>query len=169
MVIGVISDTHGNRVLMQRIAAQILKLHRADLLLHLGDDYADGEELSAGGFPVRYVPGLWCDEYGNGRTPKVLMDTYEGLTLAFAHAREDLHKSAGHTAQLQCVGHTHQAAVVRQGKSLLINPGHLKSRTDRGQRASYAIVDLGPETVRAAIHELDGKIRQELTVLRADL
>lgn len=169
MILGVLSDTHGNRALMRLAAEQMIQHHHAETLLHLGDNYGDGEELAAWGYPARVVPGLWCEEYGDGRIPKVLVESYEGITVACAHTREDIVRGAGHDAAIQCAGHTHEARLECSGGKLLVNPGHLKARRDRGQRASYAIIQIAGDAIMAAIYELDGQLRREKKLARSEL
>jgi predicted phosphodiesterase len=168
-VLGVMSDTHGNRPLMFRVADRMIRKHLVEIVLHLGDNYGDGLELAAAGYPVRVVPGLWCDEYADGRTPKVLVENYDGLTVAWAHTHEAILRGPARNAVLQCSGHTHEPRLELRGGKLSINPGHLKGRMDRGHRASYAVLDIGPEMVWASIHETNGDLREELTIDRTEL
>ena len=67
MLVGVVSDTHGNREGMFRVAAWLKSLG-VRMLLHLGDDYQDMATLSQAGLEVSGVPGLYCPEY---RLPEV--------------------------------------------------------------------------------------------------
>ena len=48
-------------------------------------------------------------------------------------------------------------------------PGHLKAAHDRSQDASYAVLDLEEDTVRVAIHELDGRVRREERFTREEI
>jgi putative phosphoesterase len=168
MILGVMSDTHGNRRLMCEVAATMEAAHGATVIFHLGDDYDDGEALARAGHTVRRVPGLWCAAYRDGRIPRRLLETLDGVTVACAHAEKDL-RHTERAAAVILTGHTHRAAVCLLGRSLYVNPGHLAATRNRGQRASYAVVDIGPETVRAAIHEATGRVRTEIIVERARL
>lgn len=159
MVIGAMSDTHGNRRLMHE-AADLMKLkHGAELLIHVGDDYADAEELAAAGHNVRMVPGLWCDQYRDGRTPKRIVLPCDGITISAAHAELDL-QAAELAATIVLTGHTHAAKIEKLGRSVHVNPGHLKhAKSDRGQRPSFVIIETDPKTIRISIVELSGKKR----------
>ncbi|MCC6486193.1 MAG: YfcE family phosphodiesterase [Candidatus Hydrogenedentes bacterium] len=168
MIIGVISDTHGNRRMMHEVADYLKVRHRAELIIHVGDDYADAAELAMAGHDVRMVPGLWCPEYGSGRVPRRIVETLGGITVSAAHAAKDL-RAVELSASIVLTGHTHVAAIERIGPSLHVNPGHLKSRFDRGQRPSYAIIETNDDTVSVRIHELAGDVRQHITVNRSEL
>ncbi len=62
MLVGVVSDTHGNREGMLLVAERLKSLG-VGILLHLGDDYQDMATLSQAGLEVLGVPGLYCPEY----------------------------------------------------------------------------------------------------------
>ncbi|MCC6696409.1 MAG: YfcE family phosphodiesterase [Candidatus Hydrogenedentes bacterium] len=168
MIIGVMSDTHGNRRMMHEVADYLKTRHRAELIIHVGDDYADAAELAMAGHAVRMVPGLWCPEYGSGRVPKRIVETLGGITIAAAHAAKDL-RAAELAASIVLTGHTHVATIERIGPSLHVNPGHLKSKFDRGQRPSYAIIEASDAAVTVSVHELSGDVRHRVTVNRAEL
>lgn len=143
MIFGVISDTHGRRQRMMRVAAQIFTEHGADFLYHLGDDYADAELLRMQTYAVRAVPGLWCPEYKQPRIPNTLVDTVDWLEVACAHAEQDLgprERAAG----LVMMGHTHCAEITPKGRHVWLNPGHLRGDTDRDEPATYAVVKVLP-------------------------
>ena len=174
MVLGVMSDTHGNSRLMHEAADAMVSRFHAETLFHLGDDYRDAEELlSAGGidrdtagYAVRRVPGLWCPEYQDSRIPKRLIEAFDGVVVACAHGDKDL-RHTERAAAVILTGHTHAAQIVLLGRSLYVNPGHLKSLVWRNQRASYAIIEITAQYVRAAIHEMAShEVRSETSVPR---
>ena len=169
MVIGVMSDTHGNRRLMHKVAADMTGRFAAEMVFHLGDYYEDALELEALGYRVRMVPGLWCPEYRDARTPKRMIEEVAGLTVACAHADKDL-RHRERAAAIVLTGHTHEAKLALLGRSLYVNPGHLKTRGSRGEPASFAVLDIGPAEVRATIIEAaSGVVRDEIAVDRARL
>lgn len=168
MVIGVISDTHGHRQLMHNVAGVLEQELGASVIYHLGDDYDDARELIDFAHEVRAVPGLWCPQYHDGRIPKRLLDTYDGVTVAACHADQDL-TAKERAAAVILNGHTHQPKLDKLGRSLYVNPGHLRKGTSRGSPASFATLDIREDTVRAAIHALDGTVRTEMTVPISEL
>lgn len=168
MILGVMSDTHGNRKLMHQAAGLLEAKLGAEVILHLGDDYTDACELARAGHTVRMVPGLWCPEYRNSRIPRQTVEEFDGVSVACAHADKDL-RYRERAAAIILTGHTHAAEINRIGASIYVNPGHLKALRDRNQAASFATITISPETVRAAIHEILGGVRAELTVPRSVL
>ena len=168
MIIGVISDTHGNLNLMRQVVRTIQNDYRAEVLFHLGDDYADADELVYSGNDVRRIPGLWCPAYQDG-APRQLTDTFDGLRIACAHADRDL-RHTERSAAVVLLGHTHTASVELLGRSLYVNPGHLKSPISRGERASFALINIRPDDVCVQIYEaLDNLLRFQVVVERARL
>ena len=165
MIIGVLSDTHGNRRLMHRVADLMAARFDVGLFFHLGDNYDDAEELAAYGHEVRRVPGLWCREYHDPKTPNRVDETIEGATCCAMHAEKDL-RAVDRGADIVLLGHTHEARIEAIGPSLWVNPGHLKAKPDRGRPPSFATVTIEPGRLRAAIHETDGRVRMEQTVPR---
>jgi len=161
VLLGVMSDTHGNRPLMFQ-AAGIIKQLGATLVFHLGDDYADAQELAMSGVDVRMVPGLWCDAYRSTRVPKRIVEDVRGVTIAAAHAAKDL-RHTELSADIVMTGHTHEPAIKRVGHTVYLNPGHLKGPESRGHRPSFAMLTIADHTIRAAIHELTGAVRLEKT------
>lgn len=158
MIIGVISDTHGNRTLMHAVADRIRATERADFIIHLGDNYSDAEELANAGHAVRMVPGLQCDAYHDHRVPNVIDEAFDGLRVACTHAEHDFRGRYSH-AQILMSGHTHVGRIEFDGRQVHLNPGHLKSPLDRGQRPSYAIITTTPEDFWISIKEIDGSER----------
>lgn len=165
MIIGVMSDTHGSKPLMRRVARQMAEEHGVELILHLGDDYADAEDLQMLGYRVLAVPGLWCPEYTNPRIPNTLVERVDGVSIALAHADKDWGPREK-AADIALCGHTHRAAISRLGKRLIVNPGHLKREYDRAEAASYAIIRIENREIAVVVHELDGQPRLEAVVER---
>lgn len=169
MIIGVISDTHGNLKLMHQVADWMKTTHSAELIIHVGDNYPDAQELSLAGHNVRMVPGLWCDAYHDGRIPKRIIIPCDGITIAAAHAEKDL-GAIELASTIVLTGHTHVSKIEKLGRTVHINPGHLKHpKLDRGQRPSYAIISTEPASVTVTIHEIDGGVRTSQSFTRAEL
>jgi len=158
--IGVISDTHGNLKLMHAAADWLLGTGKVELLYHLGDDYTDAVELGYTGARILKVPGLWCAAYRDGRTAKVLINEHAGVGIACCHADEDI-TPLMRASDIVMTGHTHVAFAERRGGTIYMNPGHLKSKLDRGQLPSFAVIDIQPKSIDVRIHELTGALRLE--------
>ena len=160
MTFGAMSDTHGNHAGMFQAAENMRAGHGVECIFHLGDDYQDAELLAQGGFNMRMVPGLWCPEYQNARIPNVLVEDIGGVSVAAAHAEKDLRgRERGCTVIL--IGHTHVPCVRVAARSLHINPGHLRPRTDRGAAPSFAVISLEPDRILARVFGLDGSLHTE--------
>lgn len=168
MIIGVMSDTHGNRAMMHHAANVMEQELGVELIFHLGDDYADAKELRLFGHAVYMVPGLQCPEYRARNVEKRLVKTFEGVSIACAHAEEDL-RHTERAAAIILTGHTHVAVIEHIGFSLYMNPGHLKSPRDRGQHPSFGTITLEEGQVTARIHELDGGVRHSCALEREAL
>ncbi len=168
MVFGIMSDTHGRVQRMQRVADTMAADHGVAFIYHLGDDYPDAEQLRWAGHEVHAVPGLWCDEYRNGRVAKTIVESVDWLTVSCVHAEKDLgpREKAAH---LVLFGHTHEAEVRRVGGSVRMNPGHLKAERDRGETASYGIAELTSDTLTLSIYELHGQQRERHEFSRDEL
>ncbi len=165
MKLGVLSDTHGNTALMVSAARQLTEDWGVDRIFHLGDDYSDAKELRLLGFNVTAVPGLWCPEYHHPFIPKRIVEDIDGLTLVAVHAEKDL-LAQDWDADIVLTGHTHRASVEFTGKTLRVNPGHLKALKSRDTPAGFALVSIEPHELYAALIELDGNKRNELRVKR---
>ena len=168
MILGVMSDTHGNRKLMFQVADLMEAALDAAIIIHLGDDYTDAQALAMAGHTVRMVPGLWCEAYHNGRIPKRGVESFEGLKVAWAHADRDL-RFTERAAAVILTGHTHTAVIHRIGPCIYLNPGHLKAGSDRDEAPSFGVVNITDATVRCAIHEVTGAVRTEVTASRCEL
>jgi len=78
MVIGVLSDSHGNLELMHN-ALVLLDRCGATRIYHLGDDYSDVDGLVAQGRTVGRVPGIYASEYKDPDVPNKLVETVDGI------------------------------------------------------------------------------------------
>jgi uncharacterized protein len=168
MIFGAMSDTHGNRALMFAVADRMIHDHHAETIFHLGDDYADVEELRNAGYPVQGVPGLWCREYHLPQVPNVIVEEFDGIRVAATHAEQDIRGKMARAAVL-LTGHTHEAAIRMVRGRIRVNPGHLKGEISRGQAASYAILTIEKPVITVAIHDWNGALRRKETFNTADL
>ena len=168
MILGVISDTHGNLGLMQKSADLLKTRFLATRIIHLGDDSADKEALEMAGYPVTGVPGLWCPEYNDHSVPKMIVEEFEGLRIACAHSTDDLPPLTSNL-DLCLIGHTHRyGIVVRQGVPFM-NPGHLKSEQDRMRVPTFGVVRITNALLCLSIHDLTGQTMMEQEFSRDDM
>lgn len=166
MNIGIIGDTHGNERLMHKAVDVLMAVYAPKLFLHLGDDYADGEALASAGYDVHIVPGTRCREYFDPRVPNVRVEAFDGLSVAYGHVDDEVAPFADQAALL-LHGHSHRARVVWEDGRIWVNPGHLRSRNERGQLPSCGVMLLDDAGLTLVVHELDETIRIKEHIPRA--
>ena len=131
--IGVVSDSHGGRLHLERFA-EICRAEGFDQVFHLGDVLEDARWLVKNlEIPVTSVAGN-CDFYAHH--PREACVTVEGKRLLLIHGdryRVKLgYDMLSYYAEERAVdaalfGHTHQPFAGYVGRALLINPGALKN------------------------------------------
>ena len=167
MVVGVVSDSHGNLEGLRRLAKRLRGL-KVTTVLHLGDDYRDRTVLEGEGFQVLAVPGAFCPEYSRQEIPNRLVVELAGVKMLLTHTPErhrlDLAgdpdpqapEAGGH---LVLFGHTHRPLMENRGGVLWLNPGHLRGGKDRGHPSTFALLRLSPSGVGVEIRALkDGAV-----------
>ncbi|HOK08225.1 MAG TPA: metallophosphoesterase family protein [Candidatus Hydrogenedens sp.] len=150
-ILGIISDTHNNYQLAEKVCFILINEKKVSTIYHLGDNYEDGEYLSSLGLPIKMVPGLWCDQFHDWKTPKIIKEEILNIKIAFAHTLELLQKSDARDSHILCFGHTHTPIIKIEEDKVLFNPGHLKKNIDLGKEASFGIIEL---TQESAIFEI---------------
>lgn len=148
--IGIISDTHG-QVPNTRQAVRMLESLEVKLVIHCGDIGSPEIVPLLETWPTHYVFGnvdydvaqlraaiKSCGHTCHERFGSLELD---GARIAFLHGDDGqlLEQTiAGGKYDLVCHGHTHVARQVRQGRTLVLNPGALY----RAKPHTLAIVDL---------------------------
>ena len=166
MLVGVVSDTHGNREGMLLVAARLKSLG-VRMLLHLGDDYQDIVTLSQAGLEVSGVPGLYCPEYRLPEVPNRRVVDLGGVKFLLTHTETRTGYDGPHDPdpEMACYevdavlyGHTHVPSIEARQGIVWINPGHLRHRIDRGQSPSFAVLHIQAGKLRAQVRQLvDGR------------
>jgi putative phosphoesterase len=151
MLLGVISDTHGNT---QRTSAalRMLEAFEIEAVLHCGDIGSAAIPALITRWPAHFVLGN-VDEYQAAELLEAcssaghaLHDLFADLALggrriAVTHSHRPKLFIAAETCgqyDLVCYGHTHQAEQHRAGNALILNPGALH----RANPPTCAVVDL---------------------------
>lgn len=127
MRIGVISDTHGSKLAIERgvkCAGDVSEW------LHLGDFSSDAEYLKEiTGLPVTAVCGN-CD--GLSKTPSEFVKTIGGVRIFMTHGHiydvnSTYQRLRYRAEELECTvalyGHTHMPHLEKQGDLMILNPG----------------------------------------------
>ena len=150
MRLGVLSDTHGH-VRNTQDAVRILRREQVDVVIHCGDIGSPKIPLLLMEWTVHYVFGNV--DYDEALLRGAIRDSdgtcherfgeleLEGRKIAFLHS-DDVSRfqatiSSG-ACDLVCYGHTHQAALEKVGRTLVLNPGAIY----RANPHQLAIVDL---------------------------
>ncbi len=117
MKIGIISDTHD--LLRPEVTD---RLQGCDCILHSGD-ISSRKILDrlAQIAPVRVVRGNNDKDWAEG-IPLFLDFELGGLRICMTHKKKDLPQDLS-AWDLVVVGHSHQYSEIRQGKTLILNPG----------------------------------------------
>jgi putative phosphoesterase len=163
VVVGVVSDTHGNVEGMRRLT-DMLKARGVFTLLHVGDDYRDVRTLKQAGLEVIGVPGVFCREYDDPQVPNRLVVELNGVKMLLTHTEgRNRHDAPGdpdprilaREVQIVLFGHTHNPTLEERQGVLWLNPGHLRNRADRGYPATFALLALSPPEATIEIRRLE--------------
>ena len=154
--IGVVSDSHGGMLHLERFA-EICRAEHFDQVFHLGDVLDDARWLEKNlDVPVTSVTGN-CDFYAHH--PREACVTVEGKRLLLIHGdryRVKLgYDMLSYYAEERAVdaalfGHTHQPFAGYVGRALLINPGALKN-------GHYCILEVSAGDIVPRILNMDEK------------
>ncbi len=153
MKIGVLSDTHGNVVISEKI---INNMGPVDLVLHAGDFYRDAEKLA------KKVSVKIIGVVGNCDSPvtspeEELIDA-AGLKIYLIHGHQfegvNLYNSLYYKAKevkadIVVYGHTHIASKFEQEGILFFNPGSISN--PRFQGPTYGILSIDGGEIEAEI------------------
>jgi putative phosphoesterase len=167
MLVGVVSDTHGNRRGMGLLAERLKDLG-VELVLHLGDDYRDLVVLEQAGLKVLGVPGMYCREYADPSVSNRRVVELGGVKILLTHApqvhRLDLPgdpdpERPAPDVRIVLYGHTHIPALEEKEGALWANPGHLRDRVDKGYPPTFGLLRLSRREVAMEVLRLeDGEI-----------
>lgn len=150
----IISDTHSNFTLMK----QVFKIEKDyDTLIHLGDEHDDIEFFSEeiDNKQVYTVAGLYHHDYGK-KSKTCINIKINNWSLQLAHSPNNLELKQ-QNAELYLHGHTHQAKIEQNPTFLVLNPGHLKSKKDRGFYPSYMVLEFQNNDLIVRLKDINGK------------
>ena len=156
MRLGVVSDTHGHRENTQS-AVELLAELKVDAVLHCGDIGSPGIIPLFAPWPAHFVFGNVDHDVDELRHAirhgkQTCHDRFgeirlAGTRIALLHG-DDLSALAetieSQDYDLVCHGHTHKQRLVREGRTLVLNPGALYRATPH----SLAAVELPSLTVQ---------------------
>lgn len=127
MLVAVVSDTHRSDSCIKSIKTLIKD---ADILIHLGDNVEDAEELEREFKGEVYIVAGNCDF--SRKYPKDRLIDIEGKKIFMTHGdlyavkmglNSIYYKGREIEADIVLFGHTHQAMIERTNELILMNPG----------------------------------------------
>ena len=182
MIIGIMSDTHGNAKYMQKACDLMIDKFGTEAIIHLGDDYDDAHGMDTKGLPLYTVPGMYERAWYDDRIPHRIIKQFGGVVFLLSHTptRDKRDKSGDinparalseYGAEVLLHGHTHKYRVMESVDGLIvICPGHVRSDLDRGSPPTFAIVEAKRPNVGVKFISLDGDVLEErdLRIAKAD-
>ena len=139
MKILVFSDTHGYTTKMHEIISR--KRANTDLVIHLGDNYRDVDEISRD-FPTIAFLGVRgnCDFLANDDYPQFRTFTYDGHKFFLTHGHMQAVKKGEYAylaleakkngCNVALFGHTHVATHTEVNGVTVFNPGSISNPRD---------------------------------------
>lgn len=182
MIIGVMSDTHGNLAYAQKAYDLMVDKFGAEAIIHLGDNYDDAMRMDRKGLPLYAVPGMYERAWSDDTIPHRTIKEFGGLVFLLSHTptRDSYDKTGDinpalaltkYGAEILLHGHTHKYRLMESVEGLIvICPGHLRSDLDRGSPPTFAIIDAKRPDVHVRFVSLDGDVLEERSakVVRAE-
>lgn len=159
-----LSDTHGNLKFIEKLKP-IIRQYSPDILIHLGDNYPDTQYLLSPNYELIRIPGTWCQEYQSAYIDNRIKITIENWTVFLSHTPESHYEDLPEDPKPESIlkesppdifahGHTHHPKIEKSGPTIIINPGHLTAKKDRGYPATYAQLEIEPKILKITICDL---------------
>ena len=158
--IGILSDTHLLSCDQNFVAKVSHTFAGCDTIIHAGD-LTDLSILTAfSGKEVIAVHGNMCNRSCQEILPEYRMVDIDGYSIGICHGAGNRHNIEARMLMLfpeaDCIifGHTHSAACHTVGTTLVINPGTFMATGRYGAPGTYAILQTGPDGLKASIREV---------------
>ena len=162
MRIGLLSDSHGNTEYVKKVGRYLKEKVKADLIVHLGDEYEDADVLIPLGIQIIKVPGLFSAFYQDPGVPNRIVKDIEGVKVLIAHSLQPHPNDLPDDKNPQGIikeqnikavfyGHTHVPKIENKNGIAWINPGHLQESDKKGKPASFAIVEIKNSCITSKI------------------
>lgn len=163
MRIGIISDTHR---LWSRIEEALRQMGKVDIILHLGDNTGDAEDIRnvLRNIPVVAVKGN-CDQADDLPEERVLL--LEGKKIFMTHGHRynvkydygDIYKKAKELgADAALFGHSHYPIILKKGGIVLVNPGST-AMPKQGTSPSFAVMTIEDDRLETRLFTMSKYIR----------
>lgn len=169
MKIGIVSDTHRNRELLDNVVEWLVTRQHIIYLYHLGDDYEDVNGLEDYNIEIVQVPGIYHSNYFNGTLAKKMVENILGLRVMLVHSYDkDVTEEDKTVTDVILYGHTHKAEIKLDDGLLLMNPGHLKSSMDKQNKATFGLMEIQDNNVSVQILNTDFKVEKSMNLIRSE-
>ncbi|MBN1309006.1 MAG: metallophosphoesterase family protein [Chitinispirillaceae bacterium] len=169
MRIGIVSDTHKNRDLLNKVVQWLTQRQKISTLYHLGDDYDDVSGLGDRFSEVLQVPGIYDERYLSGALPARIFETVLGLTILLVHCFEkDASDDDISRSDIILYGHTHRQELRLDDGKLFFNPGHLKGLLEKNMPPTFGVMNIHDRNVSAAIYNLNFKPVHTMEMIRSE-
>ncbi|AOR22553.1 YfcE family phosphodiesterase [Clostridium taeniosporum] len=149
MLIAVISDTHRMKNYIN-IAKK--NINKADMVIHLGDNIEDAEEILKDFHGEVYIVSGNCDY--SDKYPKEGILNIEDTRIFFTHGdlygvkyglNNIYYKTKELNADIGLFGHTHISMIERYDDVILMNPGSISLPRNNGRHIGFIEVEKGIE------------------------
>lgn len=156
MLIAVVSDTHRDKSIIKKLGKTIEK---ADMMIHLGDNVADAEELGKV-YKNKIINVRGNCDFGL-RTPLERVEEISGVKILITHGhkydvKNNLTQLRNRAEELKVnialFGHTHVSEISFEDGIWFINPGSASLPRD-GQK-SIAFIELKDGEIGPSVHSI---------------
>lgn len=162
MKILVVSDSHGNTQLLHEIVG---RNRTCDLVIHLGDNASDGNEVMRDFPTVAYLAVTGNCDMGFALNNLNSEGSFaaEGHRIFYTHGHKYnvnfgndvlVYQAKMKNADIALYGHTHVALAEEKGGVLVINPGSISLPRD-GSCGTYCIIEIKGKDVKYKICEVE--------------
>ncbi len=159
----VVSDTHTNLEFYKGCLSRYLP-SSIDLVIHLGDNYIDALLAHEYNHKLVCVPGTRCSQYEDTLIENRRFELFNSWRCLLSHTPtismgdlstdvNPLEEIKNNKCDVFLHGHTHKQTVRRISNVIILNPGHLKSNFDRGEKPGYMIVNFGLKTLQVSCYD----------------
>ncbi len=165
MIIGVVSDTHGEISNLRMAFRRAVQESGAEVFIHLGDDYDDMKAVEAGNTEIIRVPGIFSDYYSRDEVENRVIRELGEWRFLLSHTSDadskdlegdmDPRKIAeSNRVDVLLHGHTHIPEIALEKGYIRINPGNLRDKDKKGYPPTFCIIDAGPDSLDVKIFQL---------------
>lgn len=166
--IGILSDTHlsgTNDLFREQVEACF---HDVSVIMHAGDLTEISVLDSFNNREVHAVHGNMCSFSTCTALPRKKSVRVGSFNIGLIHRAGNSYDFEAHLLdefdEVDCIvyGHTHKPICHRVGSVLFVNPGSFMSTSRYGSPGTYAILEVGEDSMRCNIHEVGAKLMKNL-------